>query len=208
MKFLTSLSDPGSPYTCESWQSSFGNSDTPLVIDANQSNTGMFSLFHDSYNAFPTFALLDHTMTVRGKPWTLSSNGNSNACDGNNNLIDGWSGGNTADFIQQLVDECGALCEPCSGTIDSDGDGIADECDDCNNMSGDINDDMTIDILDVVSVVNIILNGGISSPNYTECQLSDANYNGDSLINVLDIIQIINQILGVSSLDSENNSNF
>ena len=168
----------------------------------------MFDLFHDSWNAFPTFALLDHTMTVRAKPWTLDSNSNSNSCDGTNNTIDGWSGGSTEDFIQQLIDECGVLCEPCSGTTDSDGDGIADECDDCNNMSGDTNDDMTIDILDIVSVVNIILNGGINSPNYTECELSDANYNGDSTINVLDIIQIINQILGVSNLNFENTSNF
>ena len=46
------------------------------------------------------------------------------------------------------------------------------------------------------NTVNIILNGGINSSNYTECQLSNANFNEDSLINVLDIIQIINTILG------------
>ena len=196
VKFVTSLSDAGQPYSCESWQSSFGNTDAPLVIDENQSSTGLFSLLHDSWNAFPTFAILDHTMTVRVKPWTLDSNSNTNACDGSNATIDGFSGGDTDDFLLQLIEECGSLCEPCSGTIDSDGDGIADECDDCNNMSGDTNDDMVVDILDIVSVVNIILNGGINSPNYTECELTDANYNGDSLINVLDIIQIINVILG------------
>ena len=118
----------------------------------------MFGLFHDSWNAFPTFALLDHTMTVRAKPWTLSSNTNSNSCDGTSNTINGWSGGSTSDFIQQLVDECGPLCEECSGTVDSDGDGIADECDDCNNMSGDVNDDMTIDVLDIVELVAHIIN--------------------------------------------------
>ena len=48
-------------------------------------------------------------------------------------------------------------------------------------MSGDTNDDMTIDILDIVSVVNIILNGGMNSSNYTECELADANYNADAL---------------------------
>ena len=78
----------------------------------------MFSLLHDSWNAFPTFAIIDHTMTVRAKPWTLSSNSNTNSCDGNSNTINGFSGGNTSNFIQQLVDECGSLCEPCSGTID------------------------------------------------------------------------------------------
>ena len=196
VKFVTSLTDAGQPYSCEQWQSNFGSSNVPLVIDENQSSTSMFSLFHDSWNAFPTFAIIDHTMTVRVKPWTLSSNSNTNSCDGSNATIDGFSGGNTEDFIQQLIDECGNLCEPCSGTVDSDGDGIADECDDCNNMSGDPNDDMVIDILDIVSVVNIILNGGVNSPNYTDCELADANYNGDALINVLDIIQIINAILG------------
>ena len=45
-------------------------------------------------------------------------------------------------------------------------------------------------------MVNIILNGGINSSNYTECELTDANFNNDSSINVLDIIQIINLILG------------
>ena len=156
----------------------------------------MFSLFHDSWNAFPTFAILDHTMTVRAKPWTLNSNSNTSSCDGNNATIDGFSGGSTTDFIQQLVDECGTLCDGCSGTVDSDGDGLADECDDCYNSQGDTNEDTVIDILDIVNVVNIILNGGINSPDYTECELSNANYNGDSLINVLDIIQIINAILG------------
>ena len=199
---MTSLTDAGSPYSSSQWQTNFGNSDTPLVIDENQSSTGMFSLFHDSWNAFPTFVLLDHTMTVRAKPWTLDSNSNTNSCDGTNGTIDGWSGGDTSDFIQQLIDECGSLCEECSGTIDSDGDGIADECDDCNNMSGDTNDDMTIDILDIVTVVNIILNGGINSTDYTECELTDANFNSDGSINVLDIIQIINVILGSTSAES------
>ena len=78
VKFVTSLTDPGQPYSCDSWQSSFGNSEAPLVIDENQSSTGLFSLLHDSWNAFPTFAIIDHTMTVRVKPWTLDSNSNSN----------------------------------------------------------------------------------------------------------------------------------
>ena len=117
-------------------------------------------MLHDSWNAFPTFVLIDHTMTVRAKPWTLDSNGNSDACDGSNNIINGWNGGDTNDFIQQLVDECGTLCEPCAGTVDSDGDGIADECDDCHNMPGDVNDDLNIDVLDIVLTVNTILGIG------------------------------------------------
>ncbi len=206
VKFVTSLSDVGSPYTASQWQSNFGVSDTPLVLDENASSVSMFSLLHDSWNAFPTFALIDHTMTVRAKPWTLSSNSNSNSCDGNSNTISGFSGGSTSNFIQQLVDECGALCEPCSGTFDSDGDGIADECDDCDNMSGDVNDDFLIDILDIISVVNMVLTGGINSPDFTDCAKSDADMTGDSNLNILDVIQIINVILGnVNQYASEDN---
>ena len=156
----------------------------------------MFSLFHDSWNAFPTFALIDHTMTVRAKPWTLDSNTNTNSCDGTNQTINGFSGGSTSDFIQQLIDECGPLCEECSGTIDSDGDGIADECDDCNNMLGDVNDDDIIDVLDIVSVVNMVLTGGVNSGDFTDCAKSDADMTQDGSINILDVIQIINQVLG------------
>ena len=155
----------------------------------------MFSLFHDSWNAFPTFALLDHTMTVRAKPWTLDNNTNTSSCDGTNTTINGWSGGSTSDFIQQLIDECGSLCEPCSGA-DSDGDGTPDECDECYNIGGDVNDDFVIDILDIVTVVNIILTGGANSSGFTDCEKADADIDGDGNINILDVIQIINIVLG------------
>jgi len=160
-------------------------------LDENQSSVGYFDLFHDSWNAFPTFALIDHTMTVRAKPWTLDSNSNSNPCDGTNNTINGWSGGDTNNFIQQLVDECGVLCEGCSGTVDSDGDGIADECDDCHNMPGDVNDDLNIDVLDIVLTVNTILGIGGTS----DCAALDSDIDGNGIINILDVIQIINIVI-------------
>jgi len=218
VKFVTSLSDAGQPYSCEQWQSNFGNSDTPLVLDENQSGTGMFSLLHDSWNAFPTFALLDHTMTVRAKPWTLDNNTNTSSCDGTNTTIDGWSGGSTSDFIEQLVEECGVLCEGCSGDVDTDGDGIADECDDCLNMSGDVNDDMVLDILDIISTVNMILNGGMNAPGYTDCEKIDADFDTNGVINILDVISIINTILDariieirgsaeLNIIDNDNSSN-
>ena len=195
VKFVTSLSDPGQPYSCEQWQSTFGSSDAPLVVDENQSSPGFFSLLHDSWNAFPTFALIDHTMTVRAKPWTLDNQTNSNSCDGTSNTIDGWSGGSTSDFIQQLLDECGTLCEPCSGTVDTDGDGIMDECDDCHNMAGDIDDNMMNDILDIVQIVNMILSGGINSLAFNDCELSDGDIDGNGTINILDVILVINLVL-------------
>ena len=55
-------------------------------------------------------------------------------------------------------------------------------------ISGDINEDEIINILDVILTINIIL--GIDSYN----ELADIN--GDNEINVLDIVQIVNIILG------------
>ena len=186
------------------------------MIDENQSgNSGLFERLHDSWNAFPTFAIIDHTMTVRAKPWTLDGNTNSNSCDGSNSIINGWSGGSTSDFLQQLVDECGDLCLGCTdcdedGTQDiedncpglhnpyqedSDSDGLGNECDDCHNLLGDTNDDFNIDILDIIGVVNIILTGGINSTEYSQCFITDGNIDSNTAINILDVIQLINLIL-------------
>ena len=190
----------------------------PLVIDSNQSSsfgsTELINLFYDSWGgATPTYVLIDHTMTVRAKPFPLSGNGNPGGCDADS--MDGWSGGSTDSFIAQLVEECGNLCLGCSDCDedgvedtedncpgiansdqdDTDDDGLGDACDDCNNFPGDINDDMSHDILDVVIAVNIILAGGISSPNFTECELLDADIDSNGVINILDVIQLINLIL-------------
>ena len=54
--------------------------------------------------------------------------------------------------------------------------------------SGDINGDDTINVLDVVLLVNIILN----SDDFT----SSADLNGDNIINVLDVVLLVNLILG------------
>ena len=56
-----------------------------------------------------------------------------------------------------------------------------------NNISGDINGDQLVNVLDVVLVVNMIL--GTSEINY------DADLNGDGGINIQDMLLIINIIL-------------
>ena len=58
--------------------------------------------------------------------------------------------------------------------------------------SGDINMDDSIDILDVVLLVNFVL--GADSPDNSQENLSDLN--NDGIINILDIISLINVILG------------
>jgi hypothetical protein len=62
-------------------------------------------------------------------------------------------------------------------------------------MPGDVNDDLSFDILDVVLTVNIVLSGGIPSDDYTDCELLDADLDSNGLINILDVIQLINLII-------------
>jgi hypothetical protein len=56
-----------------------------------------------------------------------------------------------------------------------------------NYLNGDVNDDGVINILDVVSTVNIVL----GDADWVDA----ADYNGDSIINILDIVSIVNVIL-------------
>jgi hypothetical protein len=67
-----------------------------------------------------------------------------------------------------------------------------DNCDDegCTNAAGDLNEDGTVNILDIVSLANYILGGSLS-----DCGMEGADMNGDGNINILDIVQIANAIL-------------
>ena len=56
-----------------------------------------------------------------------------------------------------------------------------------NLLNGDLNNDNTLNVLDVVLMVNIILDDSTYLP--------DADLNLDGAINVLDVINLINLIL-------------
>ena len=60
------------------------------------------------------------------------------------------------------------------------------ECIEC--LDGDINGDSSLNILDLVSISNLILDNG-----YDEC--SDINSDGE--LNILDLVTLVNIILGI-----------
>ena len=64
-------------------------------------------------------------------------------------------------------------------------------CSNSNLIVGDINQDDTINVLDVIILVNFIL--GTEVPDEVESFVSDIN--GDQIINVLDAIMLVNLIL-------------
>lgn len=76
--------------------------------------------------------------------------------------------------IAEMLDQCG----PCDGSQDC-------------GLVGDVTQDGTINVIDIVTLVNMIL--GPTEPE--ECSQTNADYNGDGVINVLDIIGIVNEIL-------------
>ena len=84
-----------------------------------------------------------------------------------------WSIGNR---IDQMLENCGALCE--------DGD--------CSISAGDVNEDETLNVQDLITMVNHIL----GSSDLMECALEAADINMDGTINIQDLISLVNAILG------------
>ena len=59
------------------------------------------------------------------------------------------------------------------------------------DIDGDINNDNSLDILDIMIIVNYIVN----DMELEEYQYDIANINSDDIVNILDIIMMINIIL-------------
>ncbi|MBT3634888.1 MAG: T9SS type A sorting domain-containing protein [Candidatus Marinimicrobia bacterium] len=188
--YFVGLADIGQPYTCEQWGDA-GVEGIPMIIEDPGT---VFNWLHDSFNAYPTYAILNQYMEIVAKPWPY---GNTDGLI--QDLLDACMECNSTDLdedgINNDVDNCPEDFNP--GQEDEDSDNIGDACDDCANMPGDINDDYSLDVLDIVSIVSIILNSLVP----TECQVADADFSQDGIVNVLDVIQIINTIISAPRLN-------
>ena len=84
--------------------------------------------------------------------------------------------------------------------IDSDSDGIGDECDICDNsniwldanINGDLNidDSYEIDIFDLLRLTDLILNN-----LENDCGYAIADLNGDNNVNIFDVITLAQIII-------------
>merc|ERR1712054_133629 len=77
---------------------------------------------------------------------------------------------------------------------DSTGEQLSSSSDVCVELcqaGGDVNADGTVDILDVVVMVNEVLDGG----NFDDCEMTAADVNEDGNLDVLDIVSVVNEIL-------------
>lgn len=101
---------------------------------------------------------------------------NDNPC----NPMECWNG----EWIEIVIDCAEQMGVPCDGGVyipPADG-----ECCSICIILGDLSGDDTINILDVVAMVNLVLSGA-----YYEV----ADMNGDGTLNVLDIVSLVNIIL-------------
>ena len=64
--------------------------------------------------------------------------------------------------------------------------------DSCAGWSmGDLNQDQSLNVLDVTIIINIAL----ELINFDECQFESADLNLDGIVNILDILALVNMIL-------------
>ena len=106
------------------------------------------------------------------------------ADDDNDNVPDNQDSDDNNEF--ECMNTDGDSCDDCaSGFYNPDDDG-------CTYLSGDISLDGTVNILDVVLLVSIII--GETEPSSTQSTVADMN--NDGFINVSDIVILIATILG------------
>ena len=183
--------DWGQPYTCSSWATSFGSS-FPILDD----NTGsaIYGLFGVGY--------VPHNVVIGGDGLVIFSESgfNENTMiamieEGLENLILDVD----EDGVFDSDDNCVETSNPNQEDIDIDG--FGDACDPCDNLNvftfGNINGTVdqqgntTVDVFDVMELVDILLNNDQSSCG---SEISDLNTDGNE--NVVDIIYLVQMLLG------------
>ena len=117
-------------------------------------------------STYSAYAFIDHNMIVRYMFDT------PNLYDFQYNYIP-----NLLDGIYGCTDENASNYDDSAGIDD-------DSCE--YSITGDINDDGAVNILDIVQLANMIL-----SNEYQE----SADINSDGILNILDIVQLVNIIL-------------
>ena len=189
--FVNEVNDFGQPYSCEQW-GELGIPGIPFILD-----TPGYAVWDmlNYMSGFTSYAILDHTMTVRWKDCEINLANSYIEQYLEEYLMIDPNGDIDDDGFANNIDNCVENWNPEQSDIDNDS--IGDACDDCTSFQGNINNDELVNILDVVELVNTVLSGYTNYDNtsLSTCAFENADTNYDMIINVLDIISTINIIL-------------
>ena len=182
--------DWNQPYSCESWATTFGLT-YPILDDGN--GYSVYNLFGIGY--------VPHNVVIGGDGLVMYSQSgfNSNTMvamieEGLSNLILDMD----EDGILDDSDNCIEDYNP--NQADTDEDGIGDLCDPCNNLiwtGGDINADLTLNIQDILLIVDIVL-----GTNDSQCGYEAADITQDGHLNILDVIGLVQLVFGGNQLQA------
>jgi hypothetical protein len=172
-------------YSCEGWANAFGI--TYPILDGGSSGGEAWALYGDGY--IPHNVVLDHNYEVL---YTASGYSQSEILDA---IALGLS------YIPRDIDQDGIMdsIDNCIDVqnydqLDTDGDGVGDACDQCDNLvftGGNVDGNGTIDILDVMFLVDILL----GTDTYI-CAEEAGDITQDGYLNILDVIGLVQMILG------------
>jgi len=176
--------------TCAQWGSAFGTSNPFLDGDAHDEALWYLLALN---NIVPRHVVFDHNMVL------IYSSNNPPSETFIQNALSNVPVDYDEDGVNDPIDNCYSTYNPQQEDIDSDG--LGDACDLCDNeniwvignTNGSIttNGDNHIDIFDVLSLVDIILENDQES-----CGFESANVNGDGNVNIIDVITLVQLILG------------
>ena len=123
-------------------------------------------------------------------------------------VVPGWEYNDYVCVIAQhcTVSSCSESVGPVCVYAGSDEQNCVDDSYGCDNqLLGDTNNDGYVNVIDVVTIVNFILDGNL---NFEDCNIIASDFNQDEQLDVLDIIEIINLILSGNTFRTERFNTF